>query len=148
MALSRISLLLAPLALAVAAPPLYESYKDAALRIIAASFTDHDGYSKLSYLCDRIGNRLSGSPALNDAIQWAAAQMKRDGLENVSTPAVKVPHWVRGREEASLVAPVSHTLTMLGLGGSVATPAEGITAQVVVVDTFDALTALGREKVA
>ena len=148
MALSRISLLLAPLALAVAAPPLYESYKDAALRIIAASFTDQDGYAKLSYLCDRIGNRLSGSPALNDAIQWAAAQMKRDGLENVTTSAVKVPHWVRGREEASLVAPVSHTLTMLGLGGSVATPADGITAQVVVVDTFDALNALGREKIA
>jgi len=39
---------------------------------------------KLAYLCDRIGNRLSGSPALDDAIQWAAAQMKRDGLENVS----------------------------------------------------------------
>jgi hypothetical protein len=148
MYLSRISLLLAPLALAAAVPPLYESYKDVALQIIAASFTDQDGYAKLSYLCDRIGNRLSGSPALNDAIQWAAAQMKRDGLENVSTPAVKVPHWVRGREEASLVAPVQHTLTMLGLGGSVATPADGITAQVVAVDTFDALTALGREKVA
>jgi carboxypeptidase Q len=148
MALSRISLLLAPLALAAAAPPLYDSYKDVALRIIAASFTDQDGYAKLSYLCDRIGNRLSGSPALNDAIQWAAAQMKRDGLENVSTPAVKVPHWVRGREEASIMTPVQHTLTMLGLGGSVATPAEGITAQVVTVDTFDALTALGRDKVA
>ena len=116
--------------------------------IIAAAFSDQDGYAKLSYLCDRIGNRLSGSPALNDAIQWAAAQMKRDGLENVSTPAVKVPHWVRGREEATLIAPVHHTLTMLGLGGSVATPPDGITAQVVSVDTFDALNALGREKIA
>src|SRR5580658_3701501 len=148
MALSRISLLLAPLALAAAAPPLYESYKDAASQIIAAAFTDHDGYSKLSYLCDRIGNRLSGSPALNDAIQWAAAQMKRDGLENVSTPAVKVPHWVRGREDAEMLKPVRHRLTMLGLGGSVATPPDGITAEVVPVVSFDALNALGREKVA
>src|ERR1700722_1377920 len=148
MSLSRISLVLAPLALAAAAPPPYESYKDVSLQIIAAALADQDGYAKLSYLCDRIGNRLSGSPALNDAIQWAAAQMKRDGLENVTTSAVKVTHWVRGREEASLVAPVSHTLTMLGLGGSVATPADGITAQVVVVDTFDALNALGREKIA
>jgi hypothetical protein len=148
MSLSRISLLLAPLALAVAAPPLYESYKNVSLQIIAAALIDQDGYAKLSYLCDRIGNRISGSPALNDAIQWAAAQMKRDGLENVSTPAVKVPHWVRGREEASIVAPVHHTLSVLALGGSVATPADGITGQVLAVDSFDALNALGREKVA
>jgi hypothetical protein len=82
MSLSRISLLLAPLALAAAAPPLYESYKDVSLQIIAAALIDQDGYAKLSYLCDRIGNRISGSTSLNDAIQWAAAQMKRDGLEH------------------------------------------------------------------
>jgi len=148
MSLPRISLLLAPLALLAAAPPLYESYKDAASQIINAALADQDGYAKLSYLCDRIGNRLSGSPALEEAIRWAAAQMKRDGLENVTTPAVKVPHWVRGREEGELVAPVRRPLTLLGLGGSVATPAEGITAEVVPVGSFDALEALGREKVA
>ena len=145
---SRLTLLLCSLALASAAPPLYESYKDVATQIIAIAIADQDGYAKLSYLCDRIGNRLSGSSSLNDAIQWAAAQMKRDGLENVSTQVVKVPHWVRGREEASIVAPVHHTLTMLGLGGSVATPTDGVTAQVVVVDTFDALAALGRDRIA
>ena len=74
--------------------------------------------------------------------------MKRDGLENVATPAVKVPHWVRGREDAEMVKPVRHPLTMLGLGGSVATPADGITAEVVPVASFDALNALGRDKVA
>jgi len=148
MALSRMSLLLAPLALLAAAPPLYESYKDTASQIIKAALADQDGYAKLSYLCDRIGNRLSGSPALDDAIRWAAAQMKRDGLENVATPAVKVPHWVRGREEAEMVAPVRHQLTMLGLGGSVATPSEGVTAEVVPVASFAALDALGHDKVA
>ncbi len=147
MDLSRVSFLLL-LAVLAAAPPLSETYKDASSQIIAAALADQDGYAKLSYLCDRIGNRLSGSPALNDAIQWAAAQMRRDGLENVSTPAVKVPHWVRGREEAEMVKPVRHTLSMLGLGGSVATPADGITAAVVPVESFDALEALGREKVA
>lgn len=142
------SLLLAPLILAAAAPSLFESYKDVSLKITAAAFSDEEGYAKLSYLCDRIGNRLSGSAALNQAIEWAAAQMKKDGLENVSTQPVKVPHWVRGREEASILTPVQHPLTMLGLGGSVATPADGITAKVVTVDSFDALNALGREKVA
>lgn len=148
MALSRFSVLLVPIALLSAAQPLSQSYKDVSSRIIAAALADQDGYAKLSYLCDRIGNRLSGSDSLNAAIEWAAAQMKRDGLENVATPAVKVPHWVRGREDAAMVKPVSHSLTMLGLGGSVATPAEGITAEVVPVSSFEALNALGREKVA
>jgi len=148
MALSRISFLLLPAVLLAAPPPLSETYKDVSSQIIAAALADTDGYAKLSYLCDRIGNRLGGSASLDDAIQWAAAQMKRDGLENVATPAVKVPHWVRGREEAEILKPVRHPLTMLGLGGSIATPADGITADVVPVASFDALEALGRDKVA
>src|SRR5450755_1874415 len=148
MVLSRFSYLLIPAALLAAAPPLSETYKDVSGRIIAAALADQDGYAKLSYLCDRIGNRLSGSDSLNTAIEWAAAQMKRDGLENVTTSPAKVPHWVRGREEAAIMKPVTHPLTMLGLGGSVATSAEGITAEVVPVSSFDALDALGREKVA
>ncbi|MGA3044024.1 MAG: M20/M25/M40 family metallo-hydrolase [Bryobacteraceae bacterium] len=148
MALSRFSFLLIPVALLAADPPLSETYKDVSKQIISLALADQDGYAKLSYLCDRIGNRLSGSDSLNAAIAWAAAQMKRDGLENVATPSVKVPHWVRGREEAEMVKPVRHQLTVLGLGGSVATPADGITAEVVPVANFDALNALGREKVA
>ena len=148
MALSRVTVLLAPLALMAAATPLSETYKEAATRIISTALADQEGYAKLSYLCDRIGNRLSGSDSLNDAIQWAAAQMKRDGLENVSISPVKVPHWVRGKEDAEIVKPVRHTLTILGLGGSIDTPPDGITADVVPVSSFEALNALGREKVA
>ncbi|MGC9950199.1 MAG: M20/M25/M40 family metallo-hydrolase [Bryobacteraceae bacterium] len=148
MALSRFSFLLVPVALLAAAPPLSETYKEVSTQIVSLALADRDGYAKLSYLCDRIGNRISGSDSLNAAIAWAAAQMKHDGLENVATPAVKVPHWVRGREDAEMVKPVRHQLTMLGLGGSVATPPDGVTAEVVSVANFDALNALGREKVA
>ena len=148
MTLSRLSVLLLPIALLVAAPPLSETYKEAATQIMSAALVDRDGYAHLSYLCDRIGNRISGSDSLNAAIVWAAAQMKRDGLENVTTQPVKVPHWVRGREDAEMLKPVHHQLTMLGLGGSVATPPDGITAEVVSVSSFDALEALGRDKVA
>jgi hypothetical protein len=92
--------------LAPAAEPLYVTYRETADKLIDAALEDTAGYEKLSYLCDRIGNRISGSAALERAIQWAAAQMKKDGLVNISTPAVKVPHWVRGRESASIVEPV------------------------------------------
>ena len=104
---------------------LTEQYRDSASKLIDAALADQGGMEKLSYLCDRIGNRLSGSAALEKAIAWAAAQMKADGLENVSTPRVKVPHWVRGNEERRTGRAGAHTLTMLGLGGSIATPKRG-----------------------
>ena len=127
--------------------PLDEQYRETADRIMAAALADEGGWAKLSYLCDRIGHRLSGSEALEKAVTWAAGQMRADGLENVHLQPVKVPHWVRGRESAEMLAPVQRPLAMLALGGSVGTPPEGITAAVVAVQSFDELTALGREKV-
>jgi hypothetical protein len=73
--------------------------------------------------------------------------MRSEGLENPRIQPVKVPYWVRGRESARVIAPVEKPLHMLGLGGSVGTPPEGITAAVVVVGSFDELEALGRNKV-
>src|SRR5271154_3370203 len=123
---------------------LTEQYRENASKLIDASLADQGGMDKLAYLCDRIGNRLSGSLALEKAVLWAAAQMKADGLTNVVTPRVKVPHWVRGNESASLVEPVNHPLTILGLGGSIATPKHGITADVVPVSSFEDLDKKGR----
>jgi Iap family predicted aminopeptidase len=143
----RHSLLLCTAALAFAGTPLSDTYKAAADRIIDAALTDNGGWEKLSYLCDRIGNRLAGSKGLEEAIQWAASEMKKDGLVNVATPPVSVPHWERGEESLTMVAPVSRTLVMLGLGGSVATPKEGITAEVIPVGSFDELDKLGAERI-
>jgi carboxypeptidase Q len=130
-----------------AAQSTADTYRDPAGRLIGAAAVDEDGWRRLSYLCDRIGHRLSGSESLTRAIQWAAGEMKEAGLENVVTPKVMVPNWVRGNEEAWLVAPETRRLSMLGLGGSIGTPPEGITAEVVAVSNFDQLTALGRKAV-
>jgi Zn-dependent M28 family amino/carboxypeptidase len=138
------ALALAPGLLAQDGQSLTEQYRDTATKLIDAALADQGGMDKLSYLCDRIGNRLSGSPGLEKAIAWAATQMKEDGLVNVSTPRVKVPHWVRGNESATLVEPVAKPLTILGLGGSVATPKKGVTAEVVPVSNFDELEKKGR----
>jgi hypothetical protein len=126
---------------------LTEQYHDRAARLIGAALTDDGGWKKLEYLCDRIGHRLSGSQQLNQAVEWAAAEMRREGLENVVTPPVKVPHWVRGAESAEIVAPLQSPLRILGLGGSVGTPPEGITAQLVAVSSFEELEKLGAEQV-
>jgi hypothetical protein len=127
---------------------LTDQYRATADRLINAALADNDGYAKLAYLCDRIGNRLSGSESMPRAIAWAEETMKRDGLSNVRTIPVKVPHWVRGAESAFLVAPENRALHMLGLGMSVATPSGGITGDVVVVAEFEELAKLGRAGVA
>jgi carboxypeptidase Q len=115
----------------------------AAARIVGAALVDSQAYDKLSWLTDRIGHRLSGSDALDQAIEWSAEQFRRDGVDRVWTDEVMVPHWVRGEESARIVAPAEHTLSILGLGGSVGTPEGAITAEVVVVDGLEALETLG-----
>lgn len=118
-------------------------YRDAAARLIGAALVDTSAWQRLAELTDTFGHRLAGSKALEDAIAWAVAGMKRDGLDNVRAEKVMVPHWVRGRESAGLVAPVRHDFVMLGLGNSVGTPPGGIEAEAVVVRNYDDLDAKG-----
>ena len=120
-----------------------DAYRTPAGRIIGAALTTNTAYKRLEYLTDRIGNRLSGSPSLERAIAWAISEMKKDGLDNVRGEKVMVPHWVRGNESLEMLAPVPLKLSMLGLGNSIATPAEGITADAVVVRDWAELDALG-----
>jgi hypothetical protein len=131
----------------VQAQELTEKYRPAANRLINAALADHEGYDRLTYLCYRIGNRLSGSTGLERAVEWSVEQMKGAGLSNVQVIPTKVPHWVRGEESARMVAPLDKPLHMLGLGMSIGTPAAGITADVVSVETFDELTKLGKDKI-
>src|SRR5688572_11718110 len=120
-----------------------DNYRATAGRIIGAALVSDRAYARLAHLTDHIGHRLSGSKGLERAIEWALAEMKRDGLDNVRGEKVMVPHWVRGEESLEMTAPRAVSLAMLGLGNSVATPAEGITAEAVVVRSFDELDALG-----
>lgn len=126
-----------------AATPIAERYRDEARRILEAALADDRGWTRLAYLTDRIGHRFSGSKSLERAIAWAAAELERDGHENVRTEKVMVPHWVRGAESAALIAPARHELSILGLGGSVGTPRGGLRAEVVAVRTFEELDRLG-----
>jgi len=118
-----------------------DAYRDAANRIIDAAIANHDAYTRLGELVDGFGPRLSGSTSLENAIDWIVEQMRADGLQNVQVDPTMVPHWVRGEESAELILPRYRKLPMLGLGGSVGTPAGGIRAQVLVVSSFDELAA-------
>ncbi len=122
-----------------------DSYRAAAARIIGAALTSDRAYSRLAHLTDHIGHRLSGSKNLERAIEWAVAEMKRDGLDNVRAEKVMVPHWVRGEESLEMLTPVASNLQVLGLGNSVGTPAAGISAEAIVVRNFVELDRLGEK---
>ncbi|HET9276439.1 MAG TPA: peptidase M28 family protein, partial [Gemmatimonadales bacterium] len=117
-----------------------QAFRPAAEGLIAAATADSAAWEKLAELTDTYGHRLSGSRSLELAIDWVVERMRRDGLENVRTEPVMVPHWVRGHEQAELLEPRWARLPMLGLGGSVGTPAGGITGEVLVVSSFEELT--------
>jgi carboxypeptidase Q len=112
-------------------------------KIVAAALKNNDSYKKLQELCDDIGARLSGSDALNQAIEWALNTFKADGQENVRKEDVMVPKWVRGQESATMLEPRLYKLSMLGLGGSVGTPKSGVTGEVIVVHSRAELEKLG-----
>jgi carboxypeptidase Q len=130
-------------------PPLIEELA----RIKSAAFEDDYAYQQVTHLTENIGPRPSGSLQAQAAVEYVAAEMRKLGLE-VQLEAVKVPHWVRGTEIAWLmeypgqVPGTTQKIVLTALGGSAATPAEGITAEVVVVNDFDQLNALGRDQVA
>jgi hypothetical protein len=137
-------------ALAFLAAPLLAQApapRDAAARILGHQMVESRAFEKLRHLTDRIGHRLSGSPQLEQAVAWTQEEFRRDGLANVRAEEVMVPKWVRGVERCEIVAPVHQRLELLALGGSVPTPAGGLTAEVVEVRTFEELERLGEASV-
>ena len=138
----------------VATPQLYSLETLASVKQIQKTSLKNDySYDQLRYLSYNIGARLSGSPQAARAVEYVAAEMKKLGLE-VSLQKCMVPHWVRGDERGDVVefpgmaAGSTQKLILTTLGGSVATPADGLTAEIVVVSSFDELNALGKEKIA
>jgi carboxypeptidase Q len=120
--------------------------------IKAAALGDDYAYRQVAHLTENIGPRMSASPQAKAAVDYVAAELKELGLE-VSLEEVKVPHWVRGAETAELVEyagqvpGTTQKIVLTALGGSSATPADGLTGEVLVVNNFDELKAAGREKV-
>ncbi len=119
--------------------PVPSELAETATRIFQAATNSPTAYDHLALLCDQFGPRFSGSTNLEAAIDWILKELKADGFDNVHGEPVTVPHWVRGEESAEMLAPRAERLSVLGLGGSVATPAEGITAPILVVTNFTEL---------
>src|ERR1700745_296835 len=103
-------------------------------KIYNEALTNGKSYFNLTYLTTKIGGRLSGSPQAQQAVEWAFKAMKEAGADTVYLQECMVPHWVRGEKEKAKVitsnAKGFKELPICALGGSIATPVDGITANV------------------
>ncbi len=122
-------------------------------RLQQAALGSDYAYKQVAHLANNIGPRLSGSAQAAKSVAYVASELKAIGCE-VQLEKVMVPHWVRGEETAALVQfpgqadNTTQKIVLCALGASVATPANGITVEVVVAKNFDELKALPRDKVA
>lgn len=114
-------------------------------QIFNLALTKPECYSNLEHLCKDIGHRISGSPQAEKAVDYTYNVMQKTGFDSVFKQDVMVPKWVRGEVEKGYVG--KKKVAMKALGGSIATPKKGITAEVIAVNNFDELKALGRDKV-
>ena len=122
-------------------------------RLQQAALSSNYAYRQVAHLADNIGPRLSGSTQAAKAVEYVAGELKAIGCE-MQLEKVMVPHWVRGEETAALVEwpgqeeNTTQKIVPCALGGSVATSAEGIMADVIGVKNFDELKTMPRDKVA
>ena len=124
---------------------MINKYSAIADKIYKAAMADTIAYEKIAYMCDTFGPRLSGSQNLENALNWIHQEMIKDGLANVQSEEVMIPHWVRNQGHCELVEPRNANMPILAIGGSVSTPPEGITAHVIVVSSFEELKKRGSE---
>lgn len=131
----------------VAVSPEVEACRETVLALLREGLARGQAFAKLEELVRVAPRRLSGSPGADTAVHWAFERMRADGLENVRLQPCMVPRWERGApEELEIVAPAhaaGERLSVLALGGSVATPPGGVTAEVLQVTSWEQLDALG-----
>jgi hypothetical protein len=125
-----------------------ETREAMAARVIKEGLGSGRAHAMLTELCTKVGHRLSGSKGAENAVAWAKKTMEDMGLENVRLEPIMVPHWVRGPVEEAVVTgsglpAAGHPLKVCALGGSIKTPEDGITAEVLEVHSFDELRKAG-----
>ncbi len=114
------------------------------------AMTNGDAYNWLDYLTNKIGPRLGGSPESAAAVEYVRQMLDTMGMDTVYLQPCMVPHWERGEAEVGRIVSSSRMgtvdLNVLALGNSVGTGPEGVSAEVVEVQSLEDLAELGRDQ--
>jgi hypothetical protein len=118
-------------------------------KIYNSALTNSKCYSWLDHLSNTIGSRLSGSVGAEKAVKYTKSELELLGFDSVFLQEVMVPKWVRGAKESAYILDNKNKISVAvcALGGSVATPSNGISAQVIEVHSIKELADLGVERI-
>ncbi|MCB0473989.1 MAG: peptidase M28 family protein, partial [Flavobacteriaceae bacterium] len=113
--------------------------------IFTESLARGASYDWLNYLSNRIGPRLAGSEGDKKAVAWGKSELEKLGLDKVWLQPVTAHHWERGDKEQAHIETKfgKFNVDICALGGSIATPASGILAEVIEVKSLKEVDSLG-----
>lgn len=116
-------------------------------QLFNSALSNGKSYQWLDHLSNNIGGRLSGSLQAQQAVEWGEKLMKDQGFDKVWLQPVMVPHWVRGEMEVAYftIGKIKYDVAICALGGSVATPKNGVSGEVVEVKSLDEAEAMGEK---
>ncbi len=124
---------------------LTKSYEETAARLLAKGLQEQGAYATLKKILS-VGPRLTGSSQAEAAVKLMVSHMRELGFENVRAEPTAVGRWERGPKETAKIissrtgdVPVS----LCAFGGSIATPAAGLTAGVIEVGSIEELRKAG-----
>lgn len=112
-------------------------------KIYQQSFNHGQAYEDLRYLTKEIGHRIAGSKKAADAVVWSKSIMEKLPFDKVYLQAMQLPYWDRGAQEEAYIVGSKEPLQVLALGGSIGTPAAGLTAEVLEVEFLSDLRKYG-----
>jgi hypothetical protein len=116
-------------------------------QLFKTALSNGKSYQWLDHLSNNIGGRLSGSPQAQQAVEWGEKLMGELGFDKVWLQPVMVPHWVRGEKETAYFTTnnIKYNISICALGGSIATPKNGVSGEVVEVKSLDEAEAMGEK---
>jgi hypothetical protein len=100
------------------------------------ALNDPTAYDYVESLSVEVGPRLAGSEAAARARDWAVAKLTSLGFAKVHVEPFPITAWLRGPESAEIVSPRPQKLAIIGLGGSVPTPPDGVEGEVALFHTY------------
>src|SRR5690606_27849265 len=125
-------------ALSLAVPAHADALSDAAEKALAE---DSLAWDFVEGITTEVGPRQAGTEAEARGRAWALAWLRAQDFAQVAEEPYTMRTWVRGEERAEVVAPFAQPMRITALGGSAATPTEGLTAEVVGFLTYAELEA-------
>ena len=110
--------------------------------IRTAALADEIAMEFTEGLTTEVGPRPAGTPQEARARDWAVAKLKSLGFSNVRAEPYTMPVWLRGHDEARVIAPFPQALVLAALGNSASTPDKGIEGDIAYFPTLADLEAV------